>query len=234
LASHTRPSPNFDSRGGAAVRMVVLHYTGMPETEAALARLCDPQARVSAHYLIDEQGRLFALVPERHRAWHAGVSAWRRWRDVNAVSIGIELANPGHDWGYRPFPAPQIEALVALLREIRSRHPVAVADVVGHSDVAPARKRDPGELFPWRLLARRGSALWPGCVRPARVDPLRARELLRRIGYVPELAGSGVAACLRAFQRRFRPGRVDGVLDPETMGLLDAVVAAQESAVGPG
>lgn len=218
-------SPNFDRRPeGAAIRLVVLHYTGMPDAAAALARLCDPASGVSAHYLIDEDGTVYSLVPDHLRAWHAGVSGWRGWNDPNGVSIGIELVNPGHDWGYRPFPEPQFEALASLLARLRSRHPIAPCDIVGHSDVAPARKRDPGELFPWVRLATLGLAIWPtGAAAAQAVDPARAAALLARIGYRRDLPATTFCDCIRAFQRRFRPERVDGVLDPRTMALLEMV-----------
>ncbi|MGE4529478.1 MAG: N-acetylmuramoyl-L-alanine amidase, partial [Rhodospirillaceae bacterium] len=155
-------SPNHDARpAGAPVDMLVLHYTGMETAAAALARLCDPAAKVSAHYLIDEDGAVHALVAEDRRAWHAGVSAWRGEADVNARSIGIELVNPGHEFGYRDFPARQIDALADLCREILARHPIPPRNVVGHSDVAPRRKTDPGERFPWPALAKLGIGLAP-------------------------------------------------------------------------
>src|SRR5579863_873471 len=133
--------------------MVVLHYTGMQTGHAALARLRDPAAKVSAHYLVEEDGRVFALVPEERRAWHAGKSFWRGETDINARSVGVEIVNPGHEWGYRPFPDPQIAAVIELLGDIRSRWTIEDARLVGHSDVAPDRKEDPGELFPWRRLS---------------------------------------------------------------------------------
>ena len=156
-----RPSPNQDERGGAAIDMLVLHYTGMPTAEAALERLCDPQARVSAHYAIDEGGTIHALVPEARRAWHAGISFWAGARDINARSIGIELVNPGHEFGYRIFAEAQIVALTGLCQEILARHAIVPWRVLGHSDVAPDRKEDPGELFPWKSLAETGIGLWP-------------------------------------------------------------------------
>jgi N-acetylmuramoyl-L-alanine amidase len=139
--------------------MVVLHYTGMQTMQEALDRLCDPAAEVSAHYLIDEDGTVIRLVPEEKRAWHAGRSYWRGITDVNSASIGIEIVNPGHEFGYRPFTDAQMESLIPLLSSIMARHNIEPANVVGHSDVAPARKQDPGELFEWELLARYGLAL---------------------------------------------------------------------------
>ena len=153
------PSPNFDARKSPP-DMVVLHYTGMKTGPEALARLCDPEAKVSAHYLIEEDGRLYTLVAEARRAWHAGVSFWKGERDINAVSIGIELVNPGHEFGYRDFPDAQIAALVALLDDIRGRWDIPDSRILGHSDVAPARKQDPGERFPWQALAKAGHGLW--------------------------------------------------------------------------
>jgi N-acetylmuramoyl-L-alanine amidase len=229
------PSPNFDART-APPDMVVLHYTGMPTGDEALARLRDPAAKVSAHYLIEEDGRAFALVPEERRAWHAGVSFWKGERNVNAVSIGVELVNPGHDWGYRPFPDAQIAALVELLTGIRGRWDVSDARIVGHSDVAPDRKIDPGELFPWKRLAEAGFGLW---VEPAPAPgaPLQSGEEstavfalqagLTRLGY--DCAPSGVfdettAQTITAFQRHWRPDRVDGAADGETRARLMALL----------
>ena len=153
------PSPNHDARTSPP-DMIVLHYTGMQSGEAALARLRDPEAKVSAHYLIEEDGRVFALVDEARRAWHAGVSFWKGQRDVNAASIGIELVNPGHEWGYRAFPPAQMDALTGLLDAVRSRWEIENNRILGHSDVAPDRKQDPGELFDWAALARDGHGLW--------------------------------------------------------------------------
>ena len=153
------PSPNFDARRGLP-DMLVLHYTGMQTGEAALARLRDPDAKVSAHYLVEEDGRIFALVPEERRAWHAGRGVWQGETDINAVSIGIEVVNPGHEFGYRAFPDAQIEAVIALTADIRSRWSITDARIIAHSDMAPDRKEDPGELFPWKRLAQAGHGLW--------------------------------------------------------------------------
>jgi N-acetylmuramoyl-L-alanine amidase len=152
-------SPNHDARG-RSIDMVVLHYTGMRSTDAALKRLCDPAARVSSHYVVLEDGEICQLVPEAERAWHAGVSSWEGATDVNARSIGIEIANPGHDLGYPDFPDAQIAAVIALCRDLILRRGIAAARVLAHSDVAPARKPDPGEKFPWRQLADAGIGIW--------------------------------------------------------------------------
>ncbi len=172
-----RPSPNHDDRGGAAIDMLVLHYTGMKTEEGALERLCDPAAKVSAHYTIGEDGTVYAHVPEARRAWHAGVSFWAGVTNVNARSIGIELVNPGHEYGYRAFPDAQIAALIILCHGILQRHPISPTRVLAHSDVAPARKEDPGELFPWERLAKAGIGLWPvsqdSRSRSRGADPLR-------------------------------------------------------------
>ncbi len=194
----------------------MLHYTGMRSAEDALARLRDPAARVSAHYLLDEDGTLTLLVPEAERAWHAGVSSWRGRGALNDVSVGVELVNPGHEWGYRPFPEPQVEALVALARDVVRRWAIPPARVLAHSDVAPERKQDPGELFDWPRLARAGIGLWPEGAVPEPPDAGAAAALLAAIGYAPG------GPSLVAFQRRYRRGRVDGALDAETMGLLRA------------
>ncbi|HEX2479239.1 MAG TPA: N-acetylmuramoyl-L-alanine amidase, partial [Geminicoccaceae bacterium] len=155
-------SPNADDRPSwCAVDTLILHYTGMPTAAAALARLRDPDAKVSAHYLIDEDGDVVHLVPEERRAWHAGVSSWAGRARLNDCSIGIELVNPGHEWGYRPFTDAQYDACVELCRAILARWPIAPRGVLAHSDVAPARKQDPGELFDWARLAAAGVGLWP-------------------------------------------------------------------------
>ncbi len=150
------PSPNFDERGGVPVSILVMHYTGMKSGAEALARMCDDEAKVSAHYMIEEDGRIFQLVDESKRAWHAGVSSWDGITDVNAHSIGIELVNPGHEWGYRAFPEAQMLSLIALSKDILERHPIPPKNVVGHEHVAPERKQDPGELFDWEWLKREG------------------------------------------------------------------------------
>jgi len=229
------PSPNFDAR----IRppdMIVLHYTGMRTGEAALARLRDPEARVSAHYVVEEDGRVFALVPEERRAWHAGKSFWRGERDINACSIGIEIVNPGHEFGYRPFPDLQIETVIALVADIRGRWTIPDARLVGHSDVAPGRKEDPGELFPWKRLVEAGHGLW---AEPAAAPgaPLAQGDEgpgvfalqagLTRLGYDSPPSGAydaATAAIVRAFQRHWRPERVDGAADGETRARLIALL----------
>ena len=225
------PSPNFDART-APPDMILLHYTGMPSGPEALARLRDPDARVSAHYLIEEDGRVFFLVPEERRAWHAGVSFWKGERDINALSIGIELVNPGHEWGYRAFPGVQIEALIDLLDDIRGRWTVSESRILAHSDVAPARKQDPGELMPWKRLAQAGHGLWVEPPSPPGA-PLGKGESgtgvfalqagLTRLGY--DCAPSGdyddhTATIVSAFQRHWRPEGVDGIADGETRARL--------------
>ncbi len=229
-----RPSPNHDPRPpGVAVDMLVLHYTGMTDARAALDRLCDPAAKVSAHYLVDEDGAVHRLVEETRRAWHAGRAVWRECTDVNGASIGIELVNPGHEFGYRPFSDAQMDAVIALARDILARHPIPARNVVGHSDVAPARRADPGELFDWARLAAVGVGLWPapevrgemGLTLRAGDAGLAVAELqaaLAEIGYGVARDGlydEGLAAVVTAFQRHFRPRRVDGVADPETARL---------------
>ena len=218
-------SPNQEPRPvGIAIDTLVLHYTGMKSAKAALARLCDPEAKVSAHYLVDEDGAVFLLVPEEKRAWHAGTSSWRGESNINDRSIGIELVNPGHEFGYRPFPPAQMDSLEALAREILARHPIPAARVLGHSDVAPQRKADPGELFDWAGLARRGIGLWPrATVEPRSWSVAEFQAGLGRFGYeVPDHGqlDDATKAVLIAFQRHFRPSRCDGVPDPENAGIL--------------
>jgi N-acetylmuramoyl-L-alanine amidase len=210
------------------VDTLILHYTGMPSAAAALERLCDPAARVSSHYLIDEDGVVVAMVPEQARAWHAGVSAWLGHEGLNDRSIGIELVNPGHEWGYRAFAEPQYRACIALCQAIVSRWPIPPRRVLGHSDVAPARKEDPGELFDWPRLAAAGIGLWPadGEGAPREVATLQAQ--LARFGYaVPQHGRCDRATelVIAAFQRHFRPERVDGVADRATLARLDGLLA---------
>ncbi len=241
-----RPSPNWDERLADAgpVDTLVLHYTGMVSAEAALARMTDARAKVSAHWCVGEDGTLWRLVPEENRAWHAGQSEWRGRRSVNDVSIGIELVNPGHEHGYRPFPRAQIDALLDLARAIVARHPIDPRNVVAHSDIAPTRRQDPGELFDWASLAQAGIGLWPeDATTPAREGPVlrqgdrgaavrQQQESLRNVGYgivADGDFGAATAVVVRAFQRHFRQARVDGVIDGDT-----AAVLAQVSALAGG
>jgi N-acetylmuramoyl-L-alanine amidase len=225
-----RRSPNHERRGDPArIDMLVLHYTGMQSAEAALDRLCDPAARVSSHYVVDEDGAVWRLVPESRRAFHAGLSCWQGERELNFVSIGIEIVNPGHEWGYRPFPDAQMDAVEGLCAEILSRHPIPPCRIVGHSDIAPERKTDPGELFDWPRLARAGIGIWPNPSSRATacmVDHARALADLAAIGYC---TGYGEQPAIAAFQRRFRPMRVDGMIDGDTAARLAEVRAAYPS-----
>jgi N-acetylmuramoyl-L-alanine amidase len=230
LEIRDRESPNHGSRGEPArIDMLVLHYTGMESAPAALERLCDPTARVSAHYVVEENGRIWRLVPEVRRAFHAGVSCWEGESNLNAVSLGVEIVNPGHEWGYRPFPEEQMSAVERLCRDLVSRYSIPAHRIVGHSDIAPERKSDPGELFDWHRLARAGLGIWPPeHPRPSagEVDTARALADLGAIGYCAT-EGSQTPA-LVAFQRRFRPRRCDGRLDLETAKRLSEVRAAFE------
>ncbi len=214
------PSPNFNDRK-LPVSLIILHYTGMQDGPSALARMCDEDAQVSAHYMIEEDGRVFRLVDESKRAWHAGVSSWRGESDINSASIGIEIVNGGHDFGLPDFPPVQIEALIALVRDIMQRYQLKSHQVIGHSDIAPGRKIDPGERFPWGQLAEAGCALAPMAIRP---DGLDAEAALKVIGYGFD---AGLPAVVEAFQRRYRPGRVDGLIDAETEALIGGVLAAR-------
>lgn len=215
------PSPNFDERQ-LPVSMIVLHYTGMPDAEGALNRLRSPEAKVSAHYLIDEAGKVFQLVDEEKRAWHSGRSYWRGITDVNSASVGIEIVNPGHEFGYRPFPDEQMASVIPLVADIKERHGIGRGNVVGHSDVAPARKEDPGELFPWWELAKRRLAL-PSPSRDL-MDPYWTDAgfllALERFGY--EVTDTQKAVI--AFQRRFRPDLIDGIIDGECRAKLLALL----------
>ena len=208
------PSPNFDERK-APVEMLVLHYTGMETAQKALDRLRDPAAKVSAHYVIDEDGEIYSLVAEDKRAWHAGVSSWNGKTDINSRSVGIEIVNPGHEFGYRPFPDKQIQSVIRLSGEIVKRQAIDLKSIVGHSDIAPTRKTDPGELFPWKKLAENGIGLWTDdFIAPEK----SVAEMLSAIGYDT----SDEQAALTAFQRRFYP---EAILNraPDTEKRLAAV-----------
>jgi N-acetylmuramoyl-L-alanine amidase len=227
-----RPSPNHGLRGEPPrIDMLVLHYTGMVSAPAALNRLCDPAAQVSAHYVVDEDGAIWRLVPEARRAFHAGRSCWAGESDLNLFSVGVEIVNPGHEWGYRPFPEPQMTAVERLCRDILVRHPIPPCRIVGHSDIAPDRKTDPGELFDWRRLARAGIGIWPapaGRLATVPVDRAQAVAGLRAIGYGTPPAPE--ASVIAAFQRRFLPIRCNGSLDGETAVRIAEVEAAYRAA----
>ena len=214
------PSPNCNDRPvDVAIDMVILHYTGMQTATAALDRMCDAAADVSAHYMVDEDGTVYRLVPEDRRAWHAGVSYWQGATNINDRSIGIEIVNPGHEFGYRPFPEAQMTAVEQLLSDIVSRHGIARARIVGHSDIAPSRKQDPGELFDWQRLAAAGLAIWPDTAG----DPVRPEDTasaLEQIGYDPKVP---LSDAVTAFQRRFVPHAVSGEADLRTRAMIAAV-----------
>jgi N-acetylmuramoyl-L-alanine amidase len=235
LAIREHPSPNHDERPqGGAVDVLILHYTGMKSAREAIDRLCDPNSQVSSHYVVDEDGAILSLVPEERRAWHAGVSYWRGHTALNGRSIGIEIVNPGHEWGYRDFPALQMAAVCDLCLSILSRHPIPGRNVVAHGDVAPDRKEDPGEKFGWEELARNGVGIWPsgtvgsgtgGLIRNA-TGLRRVRAALAAIGYqvAPEGAlDPALSAVLRAFQRHWRQEAVTGQADAGTVARLRAV-----------
>src|SRR5712672_3025335 len=238
IASDVIPSPNFGERNnGRQPDMIVLHYTGMPDVEGAIAQLCTTGTEVSAHYIVLEDGRIVQSVPESKRAWHAGASLWAGEDDINSCSIGIEIINRGHDWGYPDFPLRQIAAVIALCRGIMLRRNVLPQRVLGHSDVAPARKKDPGEKFPWHSLANSGVGHW---VHPAPIvrgetlklgtvsnDVRDLQQALARYGYPVPTSGHYDAATMgvvTAFQRHFRPARVDGIADHSTLITLQALL----------
>ena len=227
-------STNFDSRNGTPIRILVMHYTGMQTGEAALQRLCDPASKVSAHYVVEEDGRVFSLVDEANRAWHAGKGWWRGLENVNAASIGIEIVNPGHEFGYRPFPHAQMEAVASLALEIVGRHGILPRDVIGHSDLAPERKEDPGELFDWQWLAEQGVGLCPKRIQDSgfgiRVfeesDETTIRALQQGLydyGYGVPVSGHYCEVTRKtviAFQRHFRPKLLSGIWDGECAAIL--------------
>ena len=228
-----RPSPNFnDRKDGASPDFLIIHYTGMQSAQAALDRLCDKDAQVSAHYLIDEDGTIYQMVAEEKRAWHAGKSHWDGVEDINSRSIGIELVNPGHEFGYRAFSEAQMQALLALCGEIRSRHNIPDAHVLAHSDIAPDRKDDPGELFDWSRMAREGFGLWP---QPLKEDfeqaaglvynAKRLREAFAAYGYNPK---TELKVLIMAFQRHFQP---EVFKTPEKVGQANVEMAARLQAL---
>ncbi|MEI8396845.1 MAG: N-acetylmuramoyl-L-alanine amidase [Rhodospirillaceae bacterium] len=221
-----RPSPNHGPRPeGSAVDILLVHFTGLPTAEIALARLTEPESGVSAHYTIDEDGTLYRHVAENRRAWHAGVGCWQGCRDINSRSVGVELVNPGHEFGYHPFPARQMAAFRELALDIIRRHAIPAARVLGHSDVAPARKQDPGELFDWRGLADDGIGEWPhpGPLTDNRLGSAEeAAALLTAYGY--DVESAGLPLCLLGFQRRFHPEWLSGLPLPETMRRLRTLV----------
>lgn len=240
LAIELCPSPNHGERTSGPTDILLLHYTGMPGTaETALRWLCDPESQVSSHYFVFEDGRVLSLVPEERRAWHAGAANWAGETDINSRSIGIEIANQGHPGGLPDYPEAQIEALLALCRDIVGRHPIPAHRVLAHSDVAPGRKLDPGERFPWAEFAAAGIGHF---VEPAAIgggrffgpgdsgQPVEAlQSLLAVYGYGIDINGAYDArteAVIAAFQRHFRPARVDGVADQSTIETLHGLLMA--------
>lgn len=200
-----RPSPNFDERaGGGEIGYIILHYTGMKTAEEALARLTNPDAKVSAHYTVDEDGSMYRHVDESKRAWHAGASFWQDQSDLNSLSVGIEIVNPGHEWGYRAFTDAQIVAVINLCKQIMQRHDIDEENILAHSDIAPARKEDPGELFPWQKLAQGGVGIWPAVADDDTVKAaaLNIERALHDFGYDPRVK---LRDNLMAFQRHFVP-----------------------------
>ena len=247
LVAEVRPSPNHNERGnGALPDMIVLHYTGMRDNEAALRALCSPGSDVSAHYIVMQDGHIVQLVAESHRAWHAGVSSWAGEADINSCSIGIEIANAGHDHGYPEFPRRQVAAVIVLCRSILTRYHVPADRVLAHSDIAPARKEDPGEKFPWKALAESGVGLWVNPAPVTNTGPIyvlgeshptieEVQRLLARYGYNVAPTGyldGNTRDAVAAFQRHFRPAQVDGVVDVSTTATLNALIAARETRLG--
>lgn len=242
-----KPSPNYDDRS-LPVSLLILHYTGMETGEAALARLCEKDAKVSAHYVVETDGCVFQLVDEDKRAWHAGVSEWAGETNINSASIGIEIVNGGHDWrdtdGVLPaYPDVQINALIPLCKAVMARHDIPAMNVLGHSDVAPARKQDPGEHFPWAGLAAAGVGVWPQTIvddRRVLFGPdLRDRGVsilqsgLAHIGYGARVTGvmdTPTQEVIAALQRRYRPDQIDGVVDMQTMDIVKWLVEGVRAA----
>lgn len=242
-SAEVRVSPNFGSRRDTLKPdMVVLHYTGMATGPGAEAWLCDPASEVSAHYLVHEDGRIVQMVRESDRAWHAGKSSWFGRTDINSCSVGIEIVNPGHSLGYPAFPRRQIDAVIGLCAGIVQRHFIPAQRVLAHSDVAPGRKIDPGEKFPWKALfaagvghlvpaapVKRGAVLQAGDTGP---DVEALQSMLAVYGYGVEISGvfdrqTGIV--VEAFQRHFRPRLVDGVADGSTIRTLQRLLASAKA-----
>lgn len=247
------PSPNFNERP-CTIDSIIIHYTDMVSAKAALDWLTNPISRVSAHYLIDEEGKIYKMVAEERRAWHAGNSYWQGRTNLNDCSIGIELSNPGHSYGYQPFPEAQIESLIKLCLDIQKRWNIPSSRILGHSDIAPQRKQDPGHLFPWKRLADEGLGMWPASQQEAQsgglLDMLSqfgneirllSRAILAFQSYFPSpkipserkitkmLSQLGYSVespphALIAFQRHFQPHKVDGIADRETYALLQGLL----------
>ncbi len=247
VASTVTPSPNYGERKGVtSPDMIVLHYTGMSDAASAIVRLCTAGTEVSAHYVVLEDGNIVQCVRESERAWHAGAASWAGESDINSRSIGIEIVNRGHDLGYTDFPLRQIAAVIALCKGIMLRREIPKHRVLGHSDVAPSRKKDPGEKFPWRLLADSGVGLW---VEPAPIvhgpqimlgahgdDVLDLQRALATFGYGVPLSGQYDAATMdvvAAFQRHFRPERIDGSADRSTLTTLGRLLALLPQETAP-
>lgn len=206
--------------------MLVLHYTGMADGLTALNRMRDPASEVSAHYMVEEDGGVHVLVREEDRAWHAGRSQWQGDEDLNSRSIGIEIVNGGHDFGLPAYPDVQIDAVIELCLAIQERWKIPQSRIVGHSDIAPERKDDPGERFPWGRLAQNGIGVWPGsAIDTAETSDFDIGEALTRIGYRSVTSVEDLRAVVRAFQRRWRPAEVSGEPDAETVQLIRAVAA---------
>jgi N-acetylmuramoyl-L-alanine amidase len=221
------PSPNSEARrDGAAPSFVVLHYTGMKSGADALTRLSDPASKVSAHYVVEEDGRVFNLVDESQRAWHAGLSFWRGITDINSASIGIEIVNPGHEFGYRAFPLAQMQAVAALCADIKTRYTLPADAFLAHSDIAPLRKEDPGELFDWKMLAQQGIGLWPQteALEQKAMGADEAKDLLARFGFAAPQNDDELKKTLIAFQRRYDQQNVSGELKGATPSRLRALV----------
>ncbi|MBX7146570.1 MAG: N-acetylmuramoyl-L-alanine amidase [Alphaproteobacteria bacterium] len=226
------PSPNFNSRPiGQTINILLIHYTGMQNGSVALDRMCDPQSKVSAHYMIEENGDIFALVEEKNRAWHAGIGGWQNEDNINNCSIGIELVNPGHKFGYRPFQEKQMISLINLAKKILARHPIPPRHVLGHSDIAPLRKEDPGELFDWKRLADNGIGLYPDDtfihkdknLYEWKNDIYQLKCNLRKFGYIlgiNSIYDDELKAVITAFQRHFHPHICDGLWNEECQNKL--------------
>jgi N-acetylmuramoyl-L-alanine amidase len=248
IVADVAPSSNFDERKDAhPPDMILLHYTGMPTGEAALEQLTKAATKVSSHYLVFENGRIVQCVPEEQRAWHAGEASWAGESDINSRSIGIEIVNPGHEFGYTDFPLRQVAAVISLCKSIITRRgPISADRILGHSDVAPARKQDPGEKFPWGLLSESGVGHWvraaPLNLEGAGLKPgdrgdsvTRLQRALRSYGYGLEETGhydEATRLVVMAFQRHFRQARVDGIADPSTLLTLRALIETRPQPLG--
>ena len=225
-------SPNFNQkkRSKKEIKFIIIHYTGMKSEKAAIDRLTNIQSQVSSHYFISKNGNITLLVPELYIAWHAGKSKWKGKSLLNKNSIGIEISNPGHKFGYVNFTNKQINSTVILIKNLMNKYKIHKKNILGHSDIAPDRKKDPGEKFPWEYFAKKKLSIWHNIrqqelkslrkKRCSKIEKYKFSQNLIKIGYL----GKNLAKVTKAFQRRFRPQMVDGQIDQECLKISKKLI----------